>query len=315
MADTHPHSSRSAPSHHARRREARARRRRRRADRGQRRADDARYQEVRCRSALNPVKGMPFHWTLNPYRGCTHGCHYCFARRYHAQFELGADDEFASVILVKTNCVDVLRRELRPILLDPRARGARHRHRSLPADRGPLQAHAAVARGALRVGDAGGHRHKGPDGRARHRRPDRRRTRRRLHGVHQRALAWTRTHGGASSRAPRRRCSACRAVRALADAGVRAGVLMAPIVPGITTTSRVVEATITADRRPRARSSSAQRVVPRGRHARRTSSSFSAANTRSSSTATTSCMRAAPRTRSRKYATEVQGMVRALRAR
>src|SRR5262245_64961694 len=55
---------------------------------------------------------MPFRWTLNPYRGCTHGCHYCFARRYHAQFELGAGDEFASVILVKTNFVEVLRREL-----------------------------------------------------------------------------------------------------------------------------------------------------------------------------------------------------------
>ena len=55
---------------------------------------------------------MPFNWTLNPYRGCTHGCHYCYARRYHTQFELGADDEFASVIFVKTNVVQVLRREL-----------------------------------------------------------------------------------------------------------------------------------------------------------------------------------------------------------
>src|SRR5678816_3418506 len=44
-----------------------------------RRADAARYQEVRCRSALNRVKGMPFDWTLNPYRGCTHGCHYCLS--------------------------------------------------------------------------------------------------------------------------------------------------------------------------------------------------------------------------------------------
>jgi DNA repair photolyase len=55
---------------------------------------------------------MPFNWTLNPYRGCTHGCHYCYARRYHTQFELGADDEFASIIFVKTNLVQVLRREL-----------------------------------------------------------------------------------------------------------------------------------------------------------------------------------------------------------
>src|SRR5499427_5636559 len=78
----------------------------------QERADHARYQEVACRSALNRVQGMPFDWTLNPYRGCTHGCHYCFARRYHVQFEMNADDEFASVILVKRNLVDVLRREL-----------------------------------------------------------------------------------------------------------------------------------------------------------------------------------------------------------
>src|SRR5256885_16119092 len=78
----------------------------------ERRADQARYQEVACRSALNRVQGMPFNWTLNPYRGCTHGCHYCFARRYHVQFEMNSDDEFASVILVKRNFVEVLAREL-----------------------------------------------------------------------------------------------------------------------------------------------------------------------------------------------------------
>src|SRR5436190_12233944 len=76
------------------------------------RADHARYQEVRCRSALNRTVGMPFDWTLNPYRGCTHGCHYCYARRYHAQFEMDSDDEFASLILVKRNFVEVLTREL-----------------------------------------------------------------------------------------------------------------------------------------------------------------------------------------------------------
>jgi DNA repair photolyase len=78
----------------------------------ERRADQARYQEVSCRSALNHVQGMPFEWTLNPYRGCTHGCHYCYARRYHVQFAMNADDEFASVILVKKNFVEVLAREL-----------------------------------------------------------------------------------------------------------------------------------------------------------------------------------------------------------
>ena len=78
-----------------------------------RRGDDATYQEVRCRSALNRVKGKAYmQWSLNPYRGCTHGCHYCFARRYHSHLELGAGDQFASVIFVKTNFVEVLRREL-----------------------------------------------------------------------------------------------------------------------------------------------------------------------------------------------------------
>ena len=81
-------------------------------DEAQRRADAARYQEVTCRSALNRVEGMPFNWTLNPYRGCTHACHYCFARRYQTQFELGPDDHFSSVIFVKTNLVEVLRREV-----------------------------------------------------------------------------------------------------------------------------------------------------------------------------------------------------------
>ena len=66
------------------------------------------------RGARTPpgIRRSPFEWTLNPYRGCTHGCHYCYARRYHTQFELGAGDEFASVIFVKTNFVDVLRAEL-----------------------------------------------------------------------------------------------------------------------------------------------------------------------------------------------------------
>ena len=123
----------------------------------ERRADEARYQEVACRSALNRVKGMPFFkWTLNPYRGCTHGCHYCFARRYHAQFEMNAGDEFASVILVKRNFVDVLRARARSAVVDARAGRLRHGDRSLSADRGPLPAHArsleALARARTPVG-------------------------------------------------------------------------------------------------------------------------------------------------------------------
>ena len=76
------------------------------------RADNARYQEVRVRSALARAVGMPFTWTLNPYRGCTHACEYCYARKYQRHLELGTGDEFSTVILVKANLAEALRREL-----------------------------------------------------------------------------------------------------------------------------------------------------------------------------------------------------------
>ena len=70
------------------------------------------YEEVQCQSALNKVGGMDFQWSLNPYRGCVHGCQYCFARRYHSHFDLNAGDDFTGVIFVKTNVAEVLSREL-----------------------------------------------------------------------------------------------------------------------------------------------------------------------------------------------------------
>ena len=105
-----------------------------------RRGDAATYQEIRCRSALNRCKGMPFmKWTLNPYRGCTHGCHYCFARKYQTHLELDADDQFASVIFIKTNFVEVLRRELDKPSWAKESDRLRHGHRSVSADRRHLQ--------------------------------------------------------------------------------------------------------------------------------------------------------------------------------
>ena len=70
------------------------------------------YEEIHCQSALNRVQGMGFRWSLNPYRGCVHGCHYCFARRFHGYFDLDASQDFSSVIFVKVNAPKVLRWEL-----------------------------------------------------------------------------------------------------------------------------------------------------------------------------------------------------------
>jgi DNA repair photolyase len=73
------------------------------------------YLEDTCKTALNRVpeaSRVPFRWTVNPYRGCTHSCHYCFARAYHTYLDMGVGDDFSSKIVVKTNVVEVLRREL-----------------------------------------------------------------------------------------------------------------------------------------------------------------------------------------------------------
>ena len=75
----------------------------------------AQYLEETCKSALNRVpeaSRVPFRWTINPYRGCTHSCHYCFARAFHTYLDLGIGEDFSTKIVVKTNVAEVLRREL-----------------------------------------------------------------------------------------------------------------------------------------------------------------------------------------------------------
>lgn len=214
-------------------------------DQARLRADAARYQEVTCRSALNPVKGMPFNWTLNPYRGCTHGCHYCFARRYQTQFELGPGDHFSSVIFVKTNVAEVLERELdkpswtRELValgtatdpyqpIEGHYKLTRNSLAVLLAGRTPI---ALVTKGPMVVRDAD-----------------------LLAELGKRAgcsvcvsvptvdeEAWQALEPGTAHPLQR-----LRAVRTLREAGVHAGVLMAPVVPGFTTQPARLEATIKA---------------------------------------------------------------------
>jgi DNA repair photolyase len=77
--------------------------------------DGITFHEVLCKSALNKVPAesqLPFTYTVNGYRGCSHACRYCFARPTHEYLDLDCGDDFDSQVVVKTNLVDVLRREL-----------------------------------------------------------------------------------------------------------------------------------------------------------------------------------------------------------
>jgi DNA repair photolyase len=67
---------------------------------------------IEAKSALNRVEGMPFRWSLNPYRGCGHGCVFCYARRTHTFLERTGLQDWQTVLYAKVNMPAVLRREL-----------------------------------------------------------------------------------------------------------------------------------------------------------------------------------------------------------
>lgn len=214
-------------------------------DEAQRRADQATYQEITCRSALNRVKGMPFEWTLNPYRGCTHACHYCYARRYQAQFELDSDDQFSSVILVKTNLVEVLRREL----ASPRWSREQVAVGTATDVYQPIEGHYKLTRRSLialaEFRTPAGIVTKGPMC-VRDIDVMQELTRRSSCTVYLSVPtvdedAWAKLEPGTAHPLQR-----LRAVRQLRDAGIDVGVLMNPIVPGISSHPEQLERTVRA---------------------------------------------------------------------
>jgi DNA repair photolyase len=73
---------------------------------------DVAYDEVRCKSALNPVKNMGFAWSLNPYTGCEHRCAFCYVRAFELRADRPFDDRYGRTVRVKVNVAAVLRGEL-----------------------------------------------------------------------------------------------------------------------------------------------------------------------------------------------------------
>ena len=190
------------------------------------------YREEPCKAALNRVKGMAFKWSLNPYMGCVHQCTFCYVRAFELRADRPYDDRYGQSIRVKTNVVEVLRAQL--------AR-ASWQHESVaigaatdpyqPAEgryrltRGCIEAlgeaanpFSIITRGPLIVRDADV-----------------------LAEAARRAKVsvtfsvptlddevWRKTEPGTAH--PRQRL---RALKTLVDAGVRASVGMAPLLPGI----------------------------------------------------------------------------------
>ena len=114
---------------------------------------DTRFYEVRAKSALNRVperSRMPFRWTINPYRGCSHACVYCFARPTHTYLDMDAGRDFEREIVVKVNAPEVAAHRARAAVVEGRAHRHGDEHRPVPVGRGPLQAHARDLGGAAR---------------------------------------------------------------------------------------------------------------------------------------------------------------------
>jgi DNA repair photolyase len=207
----------------------------------------AEYRLEPCRVALNRVKGMSFRWSLNPYMGCAHQCTFCFVRAFERLADRPSDDRYGTSIRVKPNLVEVLRRELgRPSWKREQVAVGTATDPYQPAEgrfrltRGAIQAMGEAAtpfglitRGPLIVRDIDV-----------------------LAEAATRADVsvtfsvptldheiWRRTEPGTAP--PRQRL---RALRALVDAGIKASVGMAPILPGLTDDPRLMADVVRAAR-------------------------------------------------------------------
>ena len=75
----------------------------------------AQVTEIHCKTLLNrlDVPMFPFRWTLNPYRGCRHACTYCYARPTHEYWGMDSGRDFEQRVFAKVNAPQVLRKEMK----------------------------------------------------------------------------------------------------------------------------------------------------------------------------------------------------------
>jgi DNA repair photolyase len=212
------------------------------------------YIEITCKSAVNRVQGMPYlKWSLNPYGGCVHRCRFCFAVQYRVVAEQGTQQDFGTRLFIKTNFVEVLARELQR----PGLQGERITLGTATDPYQPVEGRYKLTQGSLMLLRD-------------HANPISLLTKSPMivrdvdlfADLARIASAevffsittvdldlWRTVEPGTANPFHR-----LRAMQALREAGVPAGVMMAPILPGITDSERSIEAVAAAAREHKAAS-------------------------------------------------------------
>src|SRR5579859_4543778 len=212
------------------------------------------YLEITCKSAVNRVQGIPFlKWSLNPYGGCVHRCRFCFAVQYRVVADQGTQQDFGTRLFIKTNFVEVLARELRK----PGMQGEHITVGTATDPYQPVEGRYRLTRGSLELLRE----HANPMSLLT-KSPMVVRDVDLLSELTRVASAeiffsittvdldlWRTLEPGTAN--PYNRLAAMRTLR---EAGVTAGVMMAPILPGITDTEASIEAVAAAAQQYRAAS-------------------------------------------------------------
>jgi DNA repair photolyase len=206
------------------------------------------YVETTCKSAINRVQGMPYlQWSLNPYGGCVHKCRFCFAVQYRVVADQGTTQDFGTRLFIKTNFVEVLARELRR----PGLQGEHITLGTATDPYQPVEGRYRLTRGALAL-----LRDHGNSISLLTKSPMIVRDVDLLADIARQTSAevffsittvdldlWHTVEPGTANPFHR-----LRAMRTLRDAGVTAGVMMAPILPGLTDSVASIDAVAAAAR-------------------------------------------------------------------
>jgi DNA repair photolyase len=210
---------------------------------------DVIFEEIECKSAVNRVSAgnMPFRWTLNPYRGCQHACTYCFARGTHEFLGYDSGRDFETRVVVKVNAPEMLRKDLsregwrRELIAvgtacdpyQPAELKYSLTHRILKVLRDAANPASIITKSPFIVRDAD--------------------VLESLAGVAELTVnfsvstldddVWRRTEP--STARPQKRLEA---MKLLSERGIRCGVLLAPVLPGLTDDPASLEAVVEAAR-------------------------------------------------------------------